>query len=73
LKALLVQAAIPSILSVEMSVRPLGGEGLGASGLILLNPPWKLDETLKDLLPWLLSRLDQGGGAWRADWLTPRT
>jgi 23S rRNA (adenine2030-N6)-methyltransferase len=73
LKASLLEAGLPAILSVEMAVRPLGGEGLGASGLILLNPPWRLDETLKGILPWLMERLDQGGGAWDLDWLAPDT
>lgn len=47
---------------------------LTGSGMILINPPWKLDQQLRGLLPWLTSRLAAGGqGRWSVDWLTGET
>jgi 23S rRNA (adenine2030-N6)-methyltransferase len=44
---------------------------LNGSGLILVNPPWRVDRALAETLPWLAARLDRGGGASRLDWLVP--
>jgi 23S rRNA (adenine2030-N6)-methyltransferase len=43
--------------------RPVAGRGLAGSGLVLVNPPWRLAESLRDLLPELVERLRQGNGA----------
>jgi 23S rRNA (adenine2030-N6)-methyltransferase len=40
------------------------------SGLVIINPPWKLDEELQDLFSWLAQILSRGQGAHaRVDWL----
>ncbi len=63
---------IPKILLVELCVRPDDETNqLKGSGMILINPPWQLDEEVKDLLPWLKSALvPEGTGNWRVEWLT---
>ncbi len=43
------------------TVRPDGG--LAGSGMIVVNPPWKLDEDLAALFPELAARLSQGAHA----------
>jgi 23S rRNA (adenine2030-N6)-methyltransferase len=32
-------------------------EGLSACGLVVINPPWKFDETMRAALPWIANRL----------------
>ncbi len=39
------------------------------SGLAIANPPWGLEEELRELLPWLAQKLAQTQGDWRMDWL----
>jgi len=56
--------ALPKLLDVILTVRrPLAGRGLAGSGLMIVNPPWRLAESLRDLLPELAERLRQGNGA----------
>lgn len=55
-------------LHVELCVRGRepdedGRVGMFGSGLVILNPPWKLYETLQDVMPWLRDNLAQGPGA----------
>ena len=47
---------------VELQVAG-GPEGLGACGLALLNPPWRFDEPLRALLPWLAGTLGRDASA----------
>ena len=42
---------------------------LNGSGLAISNPPWGLEEELRELLPWLAKLLGQSEGGWRLDWL----
>ncbi len=53
---------------VSMSKRP-DPNRLNASGLIIINPPWKLEQELASLLPVLVDCLSQGQGSFRLDWL----
>ncbi len=47
-----------------------GPPGLHGCGMIVVNPPWKLDETLGRLLPELLRCLRVGdAGQTRLEWL----
>jgi 23S rRNA (adenine2030-N6)-methyltransferase len=49
-------------LRAELGVRPYeGGSGLVASGLFIVNPPWLLDESLREALPWLAANLATEG------------
>ena len=46
---------------------------LNGCGLVIVNPPWKLDETLRVLLPRLLAALEpeQSRGRTAVSWLVP--
>ncbi|MFO1422673.1 MAG: 23S rRNA (adenine(2030)-N(6))-methyltransferase RlmJ [Candidatus Competibacteraceae bacterium] len=69
----LQQLEIPSMLCAELGLYPYDGPpGLHGCGMILINPPWKLDETLGRLLLELLRWLRVGDhGQTRLEWLTP--
>jgi 23S rRNA (adenine2030-N6)-methyltransferase len=46
--------------------------GLNGSGLLIINPPYRLEETLDGCLPWLHARLaEPGRGRHRISWLVP--
>ena len=62
----------PKMLRVELTVAPLSDPTrLNGCGLILVNPPWKLENELSTLLPALAAVLGrQGKGGHRLDWLT---
>ena len=38
-------------------------QGLRSSGMFIINPPWTLEATLKDVMPWLTQVLAQDDGA----------
>ncbi len=60
----------PKLLRVELLVHPLDTpNSLNGSGLAIANPPWGLEEELRELLPWLSEKLGQTQGGWRMDWL----
>lgn len=63
---------LPKTLDLRLDVRkPVSGAGLAGSGLLIVNPPWRLEEMLRDLLPELVERLRQGRGAGSTlAWLT---
>lgn len=69
----LQKLAIPAMLCAELGLSPYDAPpGLHGTGMILINPPWQLDETLNRLLPELLHRLRGGDhGQTRLEWLTP--
>lgn len=62
---------IRRMLFCELDVRrPEAVEGLSGSGLVVVNPPFTLEEDLKTLLPELTRLMRQDAGtAWRAGWL----
>lgn len=60
----------PKLLRVELLVHPLATpNSLNGSGLAIANPPWGLEEELRELLPWLSKKLGQTQGGWQMDWL----
>ncbi len=69
----LQELAIPAILCAELGVQPYDAPfGLHGCGMVIINPPWRLDETLNRLLPELLQRVQVGeSGQTRLEWLTP--
>ncbi len=69
----LQKLAIPAMLCAELGLYPYDAPlGLHGNGMIIINPPWTLDETLGRLLPELLQRLRVGDyGQTRLEWLTP--
>jgi 23S rRNA (adenine2030-N6)-methyltransferase len=65
------RAAIPKILRLEMAVASPDRERLNASGLIIVNPPWRLERQLAVLLPPLRGILARDAKATvTCDWLT---
>jgi 23S rRNA (adenine2030-N6)-methyltransferase len=59
------------VLRAELAVRGSAvADSFDACGLLVANPPWRLDDELGALLPYLAERLAQGDGAgFRLDWL----
>jgi len=64
---------IPGILCAELGLYPYDGPpGLHGCGMIIINSPWRLDQTLNRLLPELLHSLCPGEhGQTRMEWLAP--
>ena len=67
----ITKLAIPKILHIEFSV---GAErktdALSACGLIIVNPPWTLEEEMKSLMPALVASLGHNDkGRYRLAWL----
>jgi 23S rRNA (adenine2030-N6)-methyltransferase len=55
---------IAPIAVYELGVaRERRGGGLAGSGMFVVNPPWQLDDELRDALPWLAERLAVDDGA----------
>jgi len=68
--------AIPSILRLELDIGPEpvgahGQEALARAGLLVVNPPHKLIDEARALMPWLAQILGRrGGGRHVCAWLT---
>ncbi len=59
-----------SVLAAELMVRPDDSPlRMNGSGMLLVNPPWKLDATLRPALAALVSALGERGAGSRVDWL----
>lgn len=57
-----------NLLRAQLTVRPVRPDGgLAGSAVIVINPPWRLDEELRALLPPLAERLSQGAPGFRVD------
>ena len=66
----LEKSAAPKLLRVELYVHsPDDAERLTGSGVVISNPPWGLEDELRQLLPWLAQTLAQSQGGWTVDWL----
>lgn len=67
----LKKTGIPKILRIEHTIDQVReGAPLSSSGLIVINPPWRLADELKLVLPWLDHVLAAGPGhSWRVEWL----
>lgn len=64
---------IRKILQIELAVRPDSDQrGMTASGMIVINPPWQLENQMKKILPYLTHILvPEGTGSWKVEWITP--
>lgn len=63
------------VLAATLTTRPTTTlRGLAGAGVVVVNPPWRLAETLRGLLPVLADRLADapGCGAWSLDATEPR-
>lgn len=69
----LEETGIRKILQIELAVRPDSDQkGMTASGMIVINPPWTLEQQMKTLLPYLTNALvPEGTGSWSVKWITP--
>ncbi|MER1960418.1 23S rRNA (adenine(2030)-N(6))-methyltransferase RlmJ [Proteus vulgaris] len=64
---------IRKILQIELAVKPDSDQlGMTASGMIVINPPWKLESQMKSILPWLHKALvPEGIGHTLVEWVVP--
>lgn len=61
---------VKSVLQVELSVEEdTYDAGMYGSGMVIINPPWQLDEQLKTSLPELIHTLSRNIGQYSIDWL----
>jgi 23S rRNA (adenine2030-N6)-methyltransferase len=69
LQRAVARSGIPRIQRFELAVRPAGrGPGMGASGMMVFNPPWTLMGELRPVLAYLAEVLgESGSGSFRAD------
>lgn len=80
MKDRLYTSEIPGILTAELYLdeetslpftEEPSGYGLVGSGMLIIQPPWKLLEELETMLPYLARTLGKNGkGRWKTDWLT---
>jgi 23S rRNA (adenine2030-N6)-methyltransferase len=63
---------IPKVLCAELLLHPDNSAlRLNGCGMVIVNPPWKFERTLEELLPVLRSHLVEGRfGQHRIEWLT---
>jgi len=65
----LVRAGIGKILGIELDIGECG-PGLRATGVVVINPPWRLADEMRLLIDWLVPVLARGpGAAARVDWI----
>ena len=64
---------IRKILKIELAVRPDSDQrGMTASGMVVINPPWQLEQQTKSILPYLTQTLvPEGTGSWTVEWIVP--
>lgn len=55
----IVNLGIKRISQFELAIKPDNNQkGMTASGMIVINPPWKLHEQMQTIMPWLKEILD---------------
>ena len=63
---------VPKILRAEVRIAARSDKSLIGSGLLLVNPPWRLETELQSLLPALAAVLGRDReAAARVGWLAP--
>lgn len=63
---------IRKILQIELGVEPDSEErGMTASGMIVINPPWKLESQMRVILPWLQQAIAPNHGHHTVEWVVP--
>ncbi|MGF1742578.1 23S rRNA (adenine(2030)-N(6))-methyltransferase RlmJ [Vibrio profundum] len=63
---------VRNILQIELGVSPDTNErGMTASGMIVINPPWKLEQQMKTILPLLKQTIAPASGHYTLDWVVP--
>jgi 23S rRNA (adenine2030-N6)-methyltransferase len=69
LEEALIAGGVGKILSAELLVRPVDGVSLAGSGLILVNPPYGLEDWLTGALPQIQGALAPQHGSHALRWL----
>ncbi|QWA11384.1 23S rRNA (adenine(2030)-N(6))-methyltransferase RlmJ [Sodalis ligni] len=69
----LEKTGIRRILQIELALRPDSDQrGMTASGMIVINPPWMLEQQMNELLPWIHQALvPEGIGHTLVRWVAP--
>jgi 23S rRNA (adenine2030-N6)-methyltransferase len=68
----LKKAGIRKILQIELGVSPDTTErGMTASGMIVINPPWKLESQMQAILPFLQQAIAPESGHIKIEWVVP--
>jgi 23S rRNA (adenine2030-N6)-methyltransferase len=69
----LERSGIRKVLDVRLNVLPTDAQvGMAGAGLVIVNPPWMLQERLAELLPQLHRLLSpEGSGGTSVEWLVP--
>ncbi|MCG7584199.1 23S rRNA (adenine(2030)-N(6))-methyltransferase RlmJ [Photobacterium sp. OFAV2-7] len=68
----LEKLGIRKILQIELGVEPDTTErGMTASGMIVINPPWKLESQMQAILPWLQQAIAPSRGHHTVQWVVP--
>lgn len=63
---------IRKILQIELGVSPdTNQRGMTASGMIVINPPWKLEEQMREILPFLQQTIAPITGHFKVEWIVP--
>ncbi|MFV0574591.1 MAG: 23S rRNA (adenine(2030)-N(6))-methyltransferase RlmJ [Vibrio sp.] len=63
---------IRKILQIELGVSPDSNErGMTASGMIVINPPWKLESQMNTILPLLKEAIAPSTGHYKVEWIVP--
>jgi 23S rRNA (adenine2030-N6)-methyltransferase len=60
---------ITKMLRAELSIGPPVAGALYGSGMIVVNPPFVLEDELKAVLPALAKVLGEGRGGWKLEWI----
>ena len=68
----LTNVGLPETLQIELNVLPANNRyGMTGSGMMVINPPWKLEQQMAELLPWLVDKLGQSPEAgFKLRWLS---
>jgi 23S rRNA (adenine2030-N6)-methyltransferase len=63
---------IRKILQIELGVSADSTErGMTASGMIVINPPWKLESQMQQILPYLKEKIAPATGHFKVEWVVP--
>jgi 23S rRNA (adenine2030-N6)-methyltransferase len=63
-------SALRNILRIELLVEAPRQHHFYGSTMIVINPPWQLDDTMKKIAPWLMSKLSADGqGQLNVEWV----
>ncbi len=66
-------SGLPGTLQIELNILQGNNRfGMTGSGMIVVNPPWMLEQQMNELLPWLVDKLGQSPEAnFKLRWLSP--